>query len=95
MLKHSFDVTRKAQGARIYLINTVLERFVDRHLRRYVQVGQFRQEFTSSPGTHVNASIVASVLEKAQTKKSTVVIVLLDIKRAFEESPHGHLKKTI
>ena len=35
------------------------------------------------------------MLKRAQAEKSTVVIVLLDIKRAFEEIPHVHLRKTI
>ena len=77
------------------VLRRVVERFVDHHLRRYVQVSPIQQGFTSAPGTHVNASIVGSVLKKAQAEKSTVVIVLLDIKRAFEEIPHGHLRKTI
>ena len=77
------------------VLRRVVERFLDRHLRRFVPVSQFQQGFTKSPGTHVNASIVGSVLRRAQTEKSDVIVVLLDIKRAFEEVPLPHLRKTL
>lgn len=77
------------------VIRRVIERVLDSRLRMYVELNENQRGFVSLPGTLINTSILNSALRSAKTKKDDVTVVLLDIRKAFDNVGHTHLNKTL
>ncbi|KAJ4428144.1 hypothetical protein ANN_24158 [Periplaneta americana] len=73
----------------------VIERVLDSRLRMYVELNENQRGFVSLPDTLINTSILNSALRSAKTKKDDVTVVLLDIRKAFDNVGHIHLNKTL
>ena len=77
------------------VLRRVIERALDIKLRRYITFCEHQRGFTRSPGCLINTSILSSILKCAKHKKNDVSIVFLDIRKAFDNIGHNHLKKAL
>lgn len=77
------------------VIRRIINRILDRKLRRSVLLNPNHKGFTSSPGCHVNASLVNACLQDAKSKAKDCAIVFLDINKAFDSIGHDHLIHTV
>jgi len=60
-----------------------------------VTLNPFQNGFTSTPGCQLNTAIVSGVLKHAKEKKTTAVITMLDITKAFDMIGHLYLSKSL
>jgi len=76
-------------------IRRVFEKVIDHRLREYISFAASQRGFTSTPGTHINSSLVSGCLKKAKEEKRDCAVVMLDCTQAFDTMGHGHLIKTL
>jgi hypothetical protein len=77
------------------MLRRVAERVIESRLRPYLELSSNQRGFTSIPGTHVNASILNACLKKSKSMKKDLVIVFLDVVKAFDNVGHSHLEQTL
>jgi len=73
------------------IIRRIIERVVERKLRRFIQLNENQRGFMAMPGTFINTSLVDCVLKSAKQDKKDVAIVFLDILQAYDNVGHEHL----
>jgi len=80
-------------------ICSVFRRIVDKlmvmKLNMYTTLNVHQRGFSSIPGTHVNASILNGCLKKAKANKEDLVVIFLDVVKAFDKIGHEHLIQTL
>src|SRR5699024_4631729 len=72
-----------------------IERALDKHLRRQVELNPNQRGFVNIPGCHVNSTLVQACLKKAKTTKSNVTVVFLDMTKAYDNVGHDHLERCL
>ena len=77
------------------VVRRVIEKVLDKRLRQYICLNNNQRGFTSSPGAHVNTSILEAILKSAKRNKTDVCVVFLDIRKAFDNVGHAHLRNTL
>jgi len=77
------------------ILRRVVERILDRVIKRYISISEHQRGFTNLPGTHINTALIAACLQKAKVKKMDISVVLLDIIKAFDMIGYNHLEQTI
>ena len=77
------------------VLRRVIERVLDRRLREFVNFNPNQRGFNKTSGTHINTALLDCILHEAKVNKTTVAIVFLDIKKAFDNIGHDHLSKTL
>lgn len=73
------------------ILRRIIERVLDKRLRDYINLSSTQRGFSTSPGCHLNSSIVNGLLQQAKAMKKDMVIVFLDIMKAFDCIGHQHL----
>lgn len=67
------------------ILRRIIEKVLDKHLRSYLIVSKTQTGFTNQSGTFINTTILSAALNSAKAKKDTLVIVLLDIRQAYDK----------
>lgn len=73
----------------------IFESILDKRLRKYVTFNSNQRGFVNQPGVQINIALLESVLQKAKKFKITCYIIFVDIKQAFDQIGHQHMKKTL
>ena len=77
------------------VIRRVIDRVLDKHIREFVSFNPNQRGFTNSSGAHINTAILDSLLHEAKTKKTDLSVIFLDIRKAFDNVGHAHLRNTL
>ncbi|KAJ4443681.1 hypothetical protein ANN_05356 [Periplaneta americana] len=77
------------------ILRRIIERVLDKRLRKIVTFHEFQRGFTNSPGTLINTSLLNSILKEAKSRKTNTTLVFLDIRKAFDNIGHLHLRNTL
>lgn len=73
------------------LLRRIIERALDKQLRKIIKININQRGFMNSPGCLINTSIIESILEKTKDTKSETTIIFLDIAKAYDSVGHNHL----
>lgn len=75
------------------VIRRIIERILDKRLREQVQLNHNQRGFQIGlPGCHMNSSLINACLTKSKEDKSDLVVVFLDLTKAFDRIGHSHLE---
>ncbi|KAJ4432625.1 hypothetical protein ANN_21248 [Periplaneta americana] len=77
------------------ILRRIIERVLDKRLRKIVTFHEFQRGFTNSPGTLINTSLLNSILKEAKSRKTNTTLVFLDIRKAFDNIGHLRLRNTL
>ncbi|KAJ4451597.1 hypothetical protein ANN_03066 [Periplaneta americana] len=77
------------------ILRRIIERVLDKRLRKIVTFHEFQRGLTNSPGTLINTSLLNSILKEAKSRKTNTTLVFLDIRKAFDNIAHLHLRNTL
>ena len=77
------------------VIRRIIERVLDKKLRSYLSLSFHQRGFISSPGTHINTSLVNGCLQLAKFRKSSCCVAFLDVSKAFDSVGHEHIKRSL
>ena len=73
------------------MLRRIIERIIQRQLEHFISLNENQRGFIRKPGVQINTAIVGGCLQKAKEEQRTVIIPLLDISKAFEESSQEHI----
>ena len=77
------------------ILRRIIERVLEKRLRSYINLSSNQRGFSVSPGCHINSSIINGLLKRAKTSKMDMVVIFLDIMKAFDYVGHQHLLLTL
>jgi hypothetical protein len=77
------------------IIRRIIERILDRHLRKFITFNNNQRGFTKHFGTLINTNILDGCLKHAKSSETDITIVLLDIIKAYDNIGHDHLKNCL
>lgn len=77
------------------LLRRIIERSLDTLLKKYVEFSEHQRGFTRSPGCIMNTALLRTVLQSAKSAKRNCTVVFLDIRKAFDNVGHSHLRNTL
>ena len=77
------------------VLRRIIERALDQKLRRYISISCHQRGFVSTPGTHINTSLINGCLKTAKNKKSDCYIAFLDVTKAFDCVGHEHIARSL
>jgi len=77
------------------VIRRLFERIISRQLEYYYKSSEFQSGSSHCPGTYINTSILDGCLKKAKKQKDDLMIIFLDIQKAYEMVGHKHLENTL
>lgn len=78
------------------VLRRVIEKTLDYHLRRQIDLCPNQRGFIlGKPGTHLNAGHVDGYLKHAKSNKKNLVLVFLDVAKAFDSIGHEHIMRSL
>lgn len=90
------DISNWRPIAIFSVIRRVIERALDKHLRRQLDLNPNQRGFVNGvPGCHVNASLVRACLLKAKTTQTNLTVVFLDMTKAYDNIGHDHVERSL
>ena len=77
------------------IVRRVIEKVLEARLREYIHLNPHQRGFINQPGTHINTSILNACLKKSKKSKKNLILVFLDITKAFDFVGHEHVRRTL
>lgn len=76
------------------VVRRCIEKALDKELSNYLSFNQHQKGFVHMPGCYINSSILAGCLNDAKKEKKSIIVLLLDLRQAFDNIGHKHIIKS-
>ena len=73
------------------ILRRIIERVLERKVRKYVKLNVNQPGFMATPGTYINTKILNMVLKSAKKHKKDACIVFFDVTQAYDSVGDDHL----